>query len=53
MTEKIYGYVRVSSIEQNEIRQLVALENAGVEKRNVFIDKQSGKNLTDQNIKGL
>ncbi len=53
MTEKIYGYVRVSSIEQNEIRQLVALENAGVEKRNIFIDKQSGKNFDRPKYKSL
>ena len=53
MTEKIYGYVRVSSIEQNEIRQLVALENAGVKKRNVFIDKQSGKNFDRPKYKRL
>ena len=53
MTEKIYGYVRVSSIEQNEIRQLVALENVGVEKRNIFIDKQSGKNFDRPKYKRL
>ena len=53
MTGKIYGYVRVSSIEQNEIRQLVALENAGVPKRNIFIDKQSGKNFDRPKYKRL
>ncbi len=53
MTERIYGYVRVSSIEQNEIRQLVALENAGVEKQNIFIDKQSGKNFDRPKYKRL
>ena len=53
MTEKIYGYVRVPSIEQNEIRQLIALENAGVEKRNIFIDKQSGKNFDRPKYKRL
>ena len=53
MTEKIYGYVRVSSIEQNEIRQLVALESVGVEKRNIFIDKQSGKNFDRPKYKRL
>ena len=42
---KIYGYVRVSSNEQNEIRQVLALRNAGVEKRNIFVDKQSGKDF--------
>lgn len=53
MTERIYGYVRVSSIEQNEIRQLVALENVGVEKQNIFIDKQSGKNFDRPKYKRL
>lgn len=41
----IYGYVRVSSIDQNEERQLVAMANAGVDHHNVFIDKQSGKDF--------
>lgn len=53
MVEKIYGYARVSSIEQNEIRQLLALENAGVGKRNIFIDKQSGKNFDRPKYKRL
>lgn len=41
----IYGYVRVSSIDQNEDRQMIALQNAGVFVKNIFIDKQSGKNF--------
>ena len=45
MTGSVYGYVRVSSVEQNEGRQLLALENIGVAKRNIFIDKQSGKDF--------
>lgn len=39
---KIYGYVRVSSVEQNEERQLIALREKGVENENIFTDKQSG-----------
>ena len=50
---KIYGYVRVSSNEQNEIRQVLALRNAGVEKRNIFVDKQSGKDFERPNYKTL
>lgn len=42
---KIYGYARVSSTDQNEKRQLVALIEAGVVEKNIFIDKQSGKNF--------
>jgi len=40
-----YGYVRVSTREQNETRQLVALRNFGVEDSNIFADKQSGKDF--------
>ncbi len=50
---KIYGYVRVSSIEQNEFRQLVSLENIGVKRRNIFVDKQSGKNFDRPNYKKM
>ena len=40
-----YGYARVSSLEQNEDRQLIALRNAGVRKRTLYVDKQSGKDF--------
>ena len=53
MTGNIFGYVRVSSVEQNEDRQLIALENVGVAKRNIFIDKQSGKNFERPKYKRL
>ena len=43
MSEKIYGYVRVSTKEQNEDRQLIAMTEFGVPNENIFIDKQSGK----------
>lgn len=42
---KIYGYVRVSSADQNEERQMVALAQAGVVAKNIFMDKQSGKSF--------
>ena len=42
---KIYGYVRVSSTDQNEERQMVALAEAGVPEKNIFMDKQSGKSF--------
>ena len=41
----VYGYIRVSSKDQNEDRQLIALKEIGVAKRNVFLDKQSGKDF--------
>lgn len=45
MESKRFGYVRVSSKEQNESRQLKSLINIGVEQRDIFIDKSSGKNF--------
>lgn len=44
-----YGYVRVSTIDQNEIRQLIEMENRGICKENIFIDKQSGKDFNRPN----
>jgi len=44
-----YGYVRVSSADQNEDRQLLALEELGVPSSNIFIDKQSGKDFDRPN----
>lgn len=48
-----YGYVRVSSIEQNEDRQVAALKKAGVSERHIFIDKQSGKDFHRANYEKL
>jgi DNA invertase Pin-like site-specific DNA recombinase len=41
----IYGYVRVSSTEQNEGRQMAAMKKAGIAFCDIFIDKQSGKDF--------
>lgn len=38
-----YGYIRVSTREQNEERQLIALREVGVEDKAIYTDKQSGK----------
>lgn len=40
-----YGYVRVSSKDQNEDRQLIVMKEFGVSERNIFCDKQSGKDF--------
>lgn len=40
-----YGYVRVSSLEQNEDRQIIELEKQGVKYKKIYIDKQSGKDF--------
>jgi len=41
----IYGYVRVSTRDQNEERQLLALHEVGISEENIYIDKQSGKDF--------
>lgn len=45
MEQKIYGYVRVSTKEQNEDRQVQAMLDIGIPKERIFIDKQSGKDF--------
>lgn len=40
-----YGYIRVSSTEQNEDRQLIALQKLGILQKNIYVDKQSGKDF--------
>lgn len=50
---KVYGYVRVSSADQNEDRQMIEMERAGVPENNIFIDKQSGKNFDRPNYKRM
>lgn len=40
-----YGYVRVSSTDQNEGRQMAVMHEKGIPKRNIYIDKQSGKDF--------
>ena len=42
---KIYGYIRVSSQDQNEARQRIALSQYQIPKKQLFIDKQSGKDF--------
>ena len=41
----IYGYARVSTKEQREDRQLIALMGYGVKEKNIYTDKQSGKDF--------
>ena len=41
----IYGYIRVSSTDQNEDRQLIALHGRGVSDERIYMDKQSGKDF--------
>lgn len=48
-----YGYARVSATDQNEERQMIALAEAGVDKKNVYMDKQSGKDFDRPQYKRL
>ncbi len=48
-----YGYVRISSIDQNENRQMIALQKLHIPPKNIFIDKHSGKNFDRPNYKKL
>lgn len=48
-----YGYIRVSSKEQNEARQLDALHEQGIEDGNIYMDKQSGKDFNRPKYKIL
>ncbi len=51
--KNVYGYVRVSSFDQNEERQMVALRDVNVPKDNIYADKQSGKDFERPNYKRL
>ena len=45
MANRIFGYIRVSSMDQNEDRQRIAMREMGVAPKDIFVDKQSGKNF--------
>ena len=53
MTNNTYGYVRVSTQEQNEARQLIAMRDFGVAEENIIIEKQSGKDFQRELYLGL
>lgn len=48
-----YGYIRVSTREQNEDRQVIALHEVGVPEKNIYMDKQSGKDFNRPQYKKL
>ena len=50
---KEYGYIRVSSMEQNEDRQLIAMKEIGIPKKQIYTDKQSGKDFERPQYKAL
>ena len=49
----VYGYIRVSSKDQKEDRQQIALKEVGVEKQNIYTDKQSGKDFNRPQYKKM
>ena len=53
MKNNVYGYVRVSTKEQNEARQVIAMYEFGVDEQNVFVEKQSGKDFNRPKYKRL
>ena len=48
-----FGYVRVSSVDQNEDRQMIAMNEQGIPPSRVFIDKQSGRDFERPAYKSL
>ena len=50
---KNYAYIRVSSLDQNEARQLRVMEELKIPKENIYIDKQSGKDFQRHNYQKL
>ena len=50
---KTYGYVRVSSTDQHEDRQLLAMQELEIPTENIFVDKQSGKDFNRQNYQEM
>ena len=53
MEGKTYGYIRVSSRDQNEDRQRIAMQEFGVDRQNTFFDKRSGKDFDRPKYKYL
>ncbi|WP_303965932.1 recombinase family protein [Sporosarcina ureae] len=53
MEQRKFGYIRVSSKDQNEGRQLEAMKKLGINERDIYLDKQSGKNFERVNYQLL
>lgn len=51
--QKMYGYIRVSTKEQNEIRQVRAMKEFGILEKNMIFDRQSGKKFERPGYKKL
>lgn len=53
MSSKKLGYVRVSSKDQNEERQIVNMRKCGIDERDIFIDKKTGSNMDRENYQAM
>ena len=53
MSNKKFGYARVSTAEQNEDRQVLELLEYGIEERDIYVDKQSGRSFERTNYMSL
>lgn len=53
MNSKKFGYVRVSSKDQNEERQIINMKNIGINERDIFIDKKTGSNMDRENYQPM
>ncbi len=53
MMSKTYGYIRVSSADQNEARQWIAMNGKAIPKQNIYLDKQSGKDFNRPQYKRM
>lgn len=53
MEKNIYGYVRVSTMDQNEDRQLIAMRELPIPNKNLYVEKQSGKDFERPQYKRL
>ena len=45
MENRKFGYCRISDASQNELRQIIAMKEFGISERDIYIDKQSGKDF--------
>lgn len=53
MNARVYGYIRVTSTDQNEDRQIIALREKDMPEKNIYMDKQSGKDFNRPQYKKL
>ena len=53
MCKECFGYVRVSTKDQNEARQLISMQGLSIPEKNIFLDKQSGKDFNRPQYKKM